>query len=156
METLQRRLKKRLRSAFHDVITGKDSLRNAAKRDHVPKSSLHDKFIRKLSGGESGMAVGPPPITKEEETSVLQMIKQYVDQWAILTRELLQDPLKLFNTKISATRINSLPFLDDHPSVKFVRKFDKINKYVLKFSVPLHQEGKFSLPSMLRKPFEGL
>ena len=75
-KTVQKRLKTRLHRAKIAVIKDGKSLRVAAERYHIPKSTLYDYIKKKPSRSRVGR---PPVLSEEEERTVVDTLLYFAD-----------------------------------------------------------------------------
>lgn len=138
----QLRLSKRLYRARLAVESGIVSHREAARRYHIPKTTLQDALRRHKEGLPLGVAGRPPVFKADEEMLIVQMLLTYADRGVPLTRIHLTEAISLFVKQLPHQRRKSIPFANGRPGVKFLRSFERRHRERLRFAVPVRQEAK--------------
>eukprot|EP00171_Calliarthron_tuberculosum_P002273 IDg2273t1 len=137
--TCVRRQERLLSSAVDAVRSGQLSIRAAAEKFRIAKSTLHDYVKR------DGTTPGPvrrTALSAEEEHTVCDLLLQYARQGVPLTTTHLCDAIEILVSTLPLERRAKIAFKEGRPSTKYCRGFKKRHATKLRFARPLRQESK--------------
>lgn len=138
-KSVQKRLRARLHRAKLAVMHEGNSIRVAAARFHLPKSTLFDY----IKSAPNPARIGRPPVlTDTEEQTVLDTLLYFSDHGVPLNRASVVEAITLLVSTFSAERRASVPFKDGVPGRAFMRSFVKRHRRTLKVCVPDYHEAK--------------
>eukprot|EP00171_Calliarthron_tuberculosum_P001753 IDg1753t1 len=120
--TSVRRQERLLSSAVQAVRSGQLSIRSAAERFRIAKSTLHDYVLR---DGTTRGPVRRTALSAEEEEKVCDLLLQYSGQGVPLTAAHLCDAIQILVFALPAERRAKMPFKEGRPSAKYCRGFKK-------------------------------
>lgn len=141
-KTLKKRLIDRIEKAKSDVLSHGMVVRKAARKYHIPKSTLQDAIQRQRKGIALKKRQGRRAFNVQEEEVIVKTLEQFADHGIPLTRQQAKDVIALFVSNMSAERRHVLPFVNGIPGNHFLRGFYSRHKERLKFGVPTRQEGR--------------
>ena len=116
-----KRTKMRLYRAKLAVVRDGVSLRQAAARFHLPKSTIHDYVTRKACAKKIGTNRA---LSDDEEQTVLESLLYFADLGVPLTRSDVREAIAMLVSTFSEERKQSLPFRDGKPGRAYLRNFE--------------------------------
>lgn len=134
-----RRHQRHLSSAVQAVRSGNLSIRAAASKFRIAKSTLHDSVVRDGSVREPCRRTA---LSADEEEKVCDVLLQYSGQGVPLTTAHLCDAIEILVSALPDERRARMLFKQGRPTVKYCRSFRKRHAHRLRFCRPLRQESK--------------
>ena len=113
------------------------SVRNAADRFKVPKSTLHYRLttpVRQWPGRKTAFI--------QEEKCIVDFVLHYATTGVPLTQRHLCEAISVVLGNLTPARRLTLPFKRDKPSAGYLRTFRRRHGKVIRFGKPLRQEPK--------------
>ena len=134
-------MQKRLKRAQDAVDVQRMTIRDAAERFHIPKSTLHDSIQRTRRGVQVKSRRGRTAFSACEEDVVVKALEVFSDHGTPLTQRHLQEAFATLISTMSDERKKSLPFKNEIPGKKFCRLFLARHKERLRYCVQTYQSG---------------